>query len=205
MRRVLVLVAAVAIAVSALTACNDDVKVASDDTTSSTSSTVPGESTTSTSAAGAPAECPANTDDQSAAIAKPRAELVAVRAAHQPGFDRVVLEFTGAAPGFRAGYIKKPVTEDASGEVVPMDSPYVMQVVMENSAAYRFDGDDSFQTYTGPKRFKPADTTVVQELVNNGDFEGYLTWAIGVKEKVGFRLRQLADPPRLQIEFCARP
>lgn len=146
--------------------------------------------------------CPANTDPQNAGGREPRAELTAVRAAHQPNFDRVVFEFDGTAPGFRVAYGKRPVTEDASGREVAVRGKYVLEVRMENASGYHLAGDDSHSTYTGPKRIRPSDTLVIEEIVWTGDFEGILNWVVGLKEKNGFRVRQLTAPPRLMIEIC---
>ncbi|HZD68842.1 MAG TPA: hypothetical protein VFA45_07975 [Actinomycetes bacterium] len=46
-------------------------------------------------------------------------ELVAVRAAHHPGFDRVVFEFRGSLPSHRVGYVGSLV-QDGSGRPVDL-------------------------------------------------------------------------------------
>lgn len=166
-------------------------------------------SATTTNGAAAPS-CPANTNPQAADAVTPRAELVAVRAAHQPGFDRVVFEFRGAAPGFRVEYGNKPVTEDGSGHEVALRGRHALYVRMDNASGWHFDddGDDvdeSGPTYTGPRRIRPGDTTVIRELVQAGDFEGVVTWAVGVDDRVGFRVSRLSGPPRLVVELCAAP
>lgn len=199
MRRALVLSLA---SMLLFTACPDDgdPTVESGTTTSSVSTSSTAPSSTSTSEAAA---CPANTEKQVAAAVTPRANMTALRAAHQPGFDRIVFEFTGTAPGFEAEYVDKPLHEDGSGNEVPLRGQFALHVRMENASG--FDFDKGAPSYNGPYRLRPADTTVVEELARTGDFEGVLSWAIGVKTKAGFRVRQLSDPPRLQIEICAAP
>ena len=54
-------------------------------------------------------------------------------------------------------------------------------------------------TYTGPNRFSPGTPEVI-ELVRTGGFEGVLTWAIGLNDRVDFRVLTLQDPPRLVID-----
>jgi hypothetical protein len=188
-----------------LSACTHD-KPALDDagSTSSSSSSSSTSSTSSSSTstpAGGPA-CPANTKDQTAAAQAPRAEMTDLRTGRQDGFDRVVFEFTGTSPGFKAGYVDKPVTQDGSGAAVALDGDYAIEVRMENASGYHFDGDKSGPTYTGAARVRPGGTAQVVEVVRTGDFEGYLTWAIGVKDKVGFRVSRLDGPPRLLVEVC---
>lgn len=167
---------------------------------STTTTAGSGDSTTTT---GGAAACPANTTKQSAGPVSTRAQLTDVRAAHQPGFDRIVFEFTGAAPGFDVEYVSKPVHEDGSGEEVPLRGQFALSVRMENASGY--DMNTGRATYNGPTRIRPSDTTVVEEVVQTGDFEGVLNWHIGTKSKAGFRVRQLANPPRLQVEVCAAP
>lgn len=196
----------VVVAALVLTACPDDgdPTVESGGTTTSTSTADTSTSSTGpTSTTAAPGSCPANTEKQIAAAVTPRANMTALRAAHQPGFDRIVFEFTGTAPGFEVEYVDKPLHEDGSGNEVPLRGQFALHVRMENASGYDF--EKGAASYTGPNRIRPADTTVVEELARTGDFEGVLSWAIGVKAKAGFRVRQLTDPPRLQIEVCAAP
>jgi hypothetical protein len=44
----------------------------------------------------------------------------------------------------------------------------------------------------------------VRELVRTGDFEAVLTWAVGLGDKVDFRVLTLEDPPRLAVDFRNR-
>ena len=55
------------------------------------------------------------------------------------------------------------------------------------------------RTYTGPPRFSPT-TTAVVELVRIGGFEAVLTWAAGVDEKRPFLVSTLESPARLVID-----
>ena len=204
MKRLAVLLVA---AVLLLTACPDDgdPTVGADGTTTSSTPGSTGSTDTSVgSATSSPTvACPANTEKQEAPPVAPRALHTDLRAAHQPGFDRIVFEFTGAAPGYVVEYVPKPLHEDGSGNEVTLRGQFALQVRMENASGYDF--DRQAPSYTGSNRVRPSDTTVVEELVRTGDFEGILTWAIGLKAKNGFRVRQLSDPPRLQVEICAAP
>ena len=55
------------------------------------------------------------------------------------------------------------------------------------------------RTYTGPQRFTPT-TTAVVELVRTGGFEAVLTWAVGVDEERPFLVSTLESPARLVID-----
>lgn len=126
--------------------------------------------------------------------------LTAVRAARQEGFDRVVFEFRNAVPGYEVGYVDRPITQDGSGDEVAVEGDAVLQVRMRNAAGVDLTQETAPQTYTGPSRLAPA-TPEIAELVRTGDFEGTLTWAVGVRDRVDFRVTTLASPPRLVIDL----
>ncbi len=132
------------------------------------------------------------------------AHLRSVRAARHEGYDRVVLEFVEHLPDWTVGYQNKPILSDAAGEPVALAGNFA--IVVRAAPASGVDmanpsGDPQGYTeiYTGPKRFTPA-TPEVKELVQTGDFEAVLHWAIGVEDKVEFRVRTLTGPPRLVID-----
>lgn len=187
-----------------LTACKSDNPTVKSGAGSTSSSAGPGGAGSSTSSSPAPtADCPATTLDKTAPARQPRAEMTGVRAEHAGHFDRVTFEFQGTSPGYRVAYIDKPVHEDGSGAEVAVAGDAVIEVHMDNASGYHFEGDKSGPTYTGPSRLSPAGTTQVQELVRSGDFEGVLSWVVGVRSKVGFRVSRLDAPPRLVIDICA--
>jgi hypothetical protein len=57
--------------------------------------------------------------------------------------------------------------------------------------------------YTGPRRIsgKRAGTSVIVEAVQISDFEAVLSWAIGLSDRVDFRVTTLHDPARLVVDF----
>jgi hypothetical protein len=56
------------------------------------------------------------------------------------------------------------------------------------------------RTYTGPTRFSPR-TPEIAELVRTGGFEAVLTWAVGLHDRVDFRVSALKAPARLVVDF----
>jgi hypothetical protein len=128
--------------------------------------------------------------------------LSAVRASRHEGYDRVVFEFTAASslPGYSVSYVDKPVIEDGSGKQVQVAGDHVVLVRMEHASGADMSKESAPQTYTGPTRFTPG-TPEVTELVRTGDFEGVLSWAIGVHDKVAFRVTTLQNPARLVVDL----
>ena len=126
--------------------------------------------------------------------------LTGVRAARHEGFDRVVFEFRNVEPGYGVRYVRRPLREDGSGKVVPVKGAYVLRVRMENALDADLTKAGAPMTYTGPRRITPR-TPEIAELVKTGGFEAVLTWAIGVRDRVGFRVSTLRAPARLVIDL----
>ncbi|WP_448506279.1 AMIN-like domain-containing (lipo)protein [Mycolicibacterium thermoresistibile] len=56
------------------------------------------------------------------------------------------------------------------------------------------------RTYFGPSTVT-ADTAVITEAKEAGDFEAVLTWVVGLRAQVPFRVLVLEGPPRLVVDF----
>jgi hypothetical protein len=128
-------------------------------------------------------------------------ERVAV-AGHE-GYDRVVFQFRNGLPGYRVEYVDPPLREDGSGNVVDLEGNAFLVVRMEPASGFDLTVPEGKLIYTGPRRIAGETTTVVRELVRTGDFEAVLTWAIGLEERVPFRVLTLDDPARLVVDFAA--
>ena len=126
--------------------------------------------------------------------------LTAVRAARHAGYDRVVFQFRNALPGYDVRYVSRPVHQDGSGRVVPVKGAHVVRVRMENALDADLTKPTAPMTYLGPRRFSPP-TPEIAELVDVGGFEGILTWAAGLHDRVDFRVTTLKAPPRLVVDF----
>jgi hypothetical protein len=191
--------ATAALLLTVLTACGSG--------SSSTSAT---KSSTSTSATGAtssssPTETTTKatggaTTPVSVAPTQPTAHLVAVRAARQDTVDRVVFEFSDRVPGYKIAYGKKPIV-GTSGKEVPLAGTAALVVHMQ--AATGFNLDTGQPTYTGPQHVQPAGTRAVDEVAQVEDFEGVLTWAVGLNAELAFRVSALTSPPRLVIDIAS--
>jgi hypothetical protein len=119
------------------------------------------------------------------------------------GYDRVVFEFRNELPGYRVQYVQRPLTEDGSGNPVEVQGGAVVLVRMEPASGFDLGTDEGVMVYKGPKRIagSSAGTSIVQELARTGDFEAVLSWAIGLEDKVDFRVRTASSPGRLIIDF----
>lgn len=135
-----------------------------------------------------------------AAKNKVTALLTGVRAARHEGYDRVVFQFANTLPGYDVRYVKRPVLQDGSGKAIAVNGTYIVQIKMLNALDADLTKSGAPRTYTGPTRFSPHTPEVI-ELVRTGGFEAVLTWAIGLHDRVDFRVTTLNTPTRLIIDL----
>lgn len=109
-----------------------------------------------------------------------------------------MFEFSDRVPGYKVAYATKPIL-NTEGREVQVGGTAALVVRME--AASGFNQTTAQQTYTGPKQLQPSGTQAVVDLAQVEDFEAVLSWAVGVKSQVGFRVSALASPPRLVIDL----
>jgi len=119
------------------------------------------------------------------------------------GYDRVVFQFKNDLPGYRVEYVQPPLKEDGSGNPVSIDGNAVVVVRMEPASGFDLNTGEGVLVYKGPKRIEgsSAGTSVVKELARTGDFEAVLSWAIGLSDKVDFRVTTATSPDRLIVDF----
>jgi hypothetical protein len=126
-------------------------------------------------------------------------QLVAVRLARNDGYDRLVLEFVDGVPGYTVGYRPLPAHADGSGIEIPLPGASAfVQIVLTGATGSGWSG--GARTYFGPSTVA-ADTAMVTEAKAAGDFEAVLTWVVGLRSAVPFRVLVLDGPPRLVIDF----
>ncbi|WP_433361103.1 AMIN-like domain-containing (lipo)protein [Actinoplanes sp. CA-142083] len=107
-------------------------------------------------------------------------------AAHSDGFDRIVLDIPGALPGYQVKYVTE-VRSDGSGEPVPMPGAAFLLIVLHPAQAHR---DDGTPTVTGTHRTGLA---TIKAYAVAGDYEGYVTIALGLSGKHKFHVGELTN------------
>ncbi|MCP3422194.1 AMIN-like domain-containing (lipo)protein [Nocardioides pinisoli] len=125
--------------------------------------------------------------------------LVAVRAAHRDGADRVVFEFRGGLPQTRqVGYVDR-LYADGSGRRVHVAGQALLRVRFERAQAHTDDGAST----AAPRRvaFRLPN---VMTAVRSGDFEAVTTYGLGLARRTPVRVTTLQAPPRVVVEVGAR-
>lgn len=119
------------------------------------------------------------------------------------GFDRVVFQFTNHVPAYRVEYVEPPLKQDGSGNVVQVKGNHFVVIRMEQASGFDLTVDEGELVYKGPRRIDGSDagTSVIREAVRIGDFEAVLAWAIGLEDRVDFRVLTATSPARLIVDF----
>jgi hypothetical protein len=122
--------------------------------------------------------------------------LVAIRAAHHPDYDRVVFEFAGPLPARRdVGYVPVLIG-DPSGMPVPVVGDAILQVRIAFASGH----DDNGNITYGPTRRTYPLPNVIQ-VVNSGDFEGVLSFGIGLARQTTVNTFTLTNPSRVVVDI----
>ena len=116
----------------------------------------------------------------------PVPQLIAVRVGHHPAtageraFDRMSFTFTTAFPSYEFRFVSQLV-HDGSGKPIPMASSETpLRVIFREAQAHTGSGAPSVLTQPGAHLGLPRMTSWVQA----GDFEGVLTYGIGITRPV---------------------
>ena len=128
------------------------------------------------------------------------ATLRSVRAARHDGFDRVVWELSGPAPGVHVEYVDRPVRQCGSGDPVPLPGDAWLEVRLEPAVAHTEEGRPTM----GERRAEPG-LPLVLEIVQTCDFEAVVAWAVAVRSPERFHVSVLADPTRVVVDLRHRP
>jgi hypothetical protein len=122
------------------------------------------------------------------------ANETAVRVAAQSGYDRFVLQFDSTVPAYTVKRQPSSVFKvGSSGQSITLSGTAGALVQVHTATGQN--------TYNGPIDFVHADWMVLNEARLTGDFEGYLSWGLGLSRASCLRTFTLTDPPRLVIDF----
>ena len=134
------------------------------------------------------------------------ASVVNARAGRHDCFDRFVIDIdAGPSSGYFVRYVPV-VTEDGSGDPVPLRGGAFIQVTAHVNAH----DDAGNPTYNPPNDMEAVNVSgysTFRQVAFVSDFEGYTTFGLGVRARLPFRVFRLAGPgsgQRLVIDVAHR-
>ena len=160
-------------------------------TTTPSATVVPTASPTGTAAT----TCPTLTGGS--AIAGP--QVAALRAAHNGGFDRLVIEFTGAVvPQYEVKIASTFIAP--SGQAIRVDGNAFFSVRVGGQAHT----DAGQRSYPQTDPYRPG-LPLIREVKLVTDFEGVVILGVGLEHLACPTLLVLASPPRIVLDFPTPP
>lgn len=124
------------------------------------------------------------------------AVLRAVRTGRHEGFDRTVFEFgSDTLPGYHLEYIDRPVRQCGSGHPVPLAGDGWLEIRFQPAQAHTDAGHPTVE-----ERARTPALPVLRELKLTCDFEGQVTWVLGLAAPNRYRVLRLDDPTRVAID-----
>jgi len=130
--------------------------------------------------------------DRSGGTSGLAARLTAIRTAHHaetPGFDRIVFDFSDGIPSYDlTRQVTSAFVKDASGQPVTLDGSAGIKLVFRNASVQGVADDQ-----------KPR-LTAVREIAQLGNFEGVLSYGVGLSSSQCVRVLELTGPSRLVVD-----
>lgn len=144
-------------------------------------------------------------DGTTASVDRPRQgpvpgpTLVAVHTERHPGFVRAIFEFRGAVlPGYHAGYLPRGARECGSGRPASIAGKAWLELRMSPARAHGAQGQSPALSTDQTPRLGP-----LVQLHQTCDFEGVVSWVLGLQRRAPYRVRELDHPARLVMDVAA--
>lgn len=122
--------------------------------------------------------------------------LVNVRYAQHTGFDRVVFDWKNGLPSVSAAY--GTLRGEGTGDVIPLTGAADLVLRFTNARAHT---DDGRPTYRMTTVLDPGLPTLKQ-VKFGGDYEGYVSAGLGLRDFVSYKVFTLLSPPRVVVDVA---
>jgi hypothetical protein len=124
--------------------------------------------------------------------------LTAIRVAEYGAYDRAVFQFANGIPPYTVSYVPV-VSQDAKGTAVPLPGRSFLRVVFHPAS-------EATKLPTGPPGYSPPGTIspyfpTLLQVSAAGNFEGYVSFGLGLSGRAGYRVYTLTNPGRVVIDL----
>ena len=119
-----------------------------------------------------------------------QAKLSSAAAGCHATYDRFVLRVgSGGKPGYDVRYVSQ-IIADPSGNPVSLQGTKRLRVIVHDAIAH-----------TLPSTLTPGCSNL-RQAKKAGDFEGVVSYGLGLRRKTGFRVFRLTGPTRIVIDVA---
>ncbi len=125
-------------------------------------------------------------------------ELTAIRVAQYRAYDRAVFQFANRIPRYSVSYVPT-VLQDAKGTPVPLPGRSFLRMAFHPASETGTVPAGPAQ-YSGPGVTSPYFPTLLQ-VSAAGNFEGHLSFGLGLSSRAGYRVYTLTNPSRVVIDL----
>jgi hypothetical protein len=135
-----------------------------------------------------------------------QAPLIQARTGRHTCYDRVVFEFNGRANGYSVHY-GEAYTEGEGRPLSPITAGGALLAVSLRAPAYDQARHSTFPHRTGDHVANVTGYRTLRDVVFGGSFEGYTTFAVGVRARLPYRVFVLSGPgthSRIVIDVAHR-
>jgi hypothetical protein len=124
-----------------------------------------------------------------------QAELYRIDVACHSSFDRFVIRARSGTPRYDVRYVSK-IVADGSGNTVSLQGTKRLRVLLHNARAHTQGGGVLLPSVKTPL------CSNLRQLKLAGDFEGVVTFGLGLRRRTGFRVFRLTGPTRVVIDVA---
>jgi len=124
-----------------------------------------------------------------------QAELFGVATGCHPTFDRFVIRARFGIPRYDVRYVKR-IVGDGSGRPVALRGTKRIRVVIRNARGHTEGGTNLLPQVRTPL------CPNLRQIKTAGDFEGIVSFGLGLRRKTGFRVFRLTSPTRIAIDIA---
>ena len=136
---------------------------------------------------------PYTTAPKTSAGGTAQAELYRVTASCRSTFDRLVFRARSGTPGYDVRYVRR-IVADGSGLPVPLAGTQRIRIVLRPARGHTNAGANLIP------RVITTNCPNLRQVKSAGDFEGVVTYGLGLRRRTGFRVFRLTSPTRVVID-----
>jgi hypothetical protein len=124
-----------------------------------------------------------------------QAELFGAAVGCHATYDRFVVRGRLATPGYDVRYVSK-IVADGSGKTITLLGTKRIRVVIRPARGHTTGGTNLLPSTLTPR------CSNLRQVKKAGDFEGVVSYGLGLRRKTGFRVFRLTAPTRIVVDVA---